>query len=102
MLGSAGVVVLNDTVDMVEASLAQAVFFEQESCGQCSPCRIGTQIIHRALDRYLSSGRDPKALEIIPEVSWGMSEASICGLGLAASLPVKSAMTWFPGEFGIE
>jgi NADH:ubiquinone oxidoreductase subunit F (NADH-binding) len=102
MLGSAGVVVLNETVDMVEASLAQAVFFEQESCGQCSPCRIGTQIIRRALDRYLSSGRDPKALAILPEVSWGMSEASICGLGLAASLPVKSAMMWFPGEFGLE
>ena len=101
MLGSAGVVVLNDTVDMVEASLAQAVFFEQESCGQCSPCRIGTQIIRQTLERYLASGRDPKTLAIIPEVSWGMSEASICGLGLAASLPVKSAMTWFPAEFGI-
>jgi NADH:ubiquinone oxidoreductase subunit F (NADH-binding) len=100
MLGSAGIVVLNDTVDMVEAALSQAVFFEDESCGQCAPCRIGTQIIRQALDRYLASGRDPAALAVLDEVAWGMSEASICGLGQAASLPLTSAMKYWPEEFG--
>jgi NADH:ubiquinone oxidoreductase subunit F (NADH-binding) len=100
MLGSAGVVVLNDTVDMVEAALSQAVFFEDESCGQCAPCRIGTQIIRQALDRYLASGRDPAALAVLDEVAWGMTEASICGLGQAASLPLTSAMKYWPTEFG--
>ncbi len=102
MLGSAGVVVLNDTVDMVEAALAQAVFFEDESCGQCSPCRIGTQILRQTLERYLASCRDPSTLEHVHDVAWGMTEASICGLGQAASLPLTSAMTYWPEEFGLE
>ncbi len=100
MLGSAGIVVLNDTADMVEAALAQAVFFEDESCGQCSPCRIGTQMIRQALERYLAGGRDPSALADLEEVSWGMTEASICGLGQAAALPLTTAMKHFPEEFG--
>ncbi len=99
MLGSAGVVVLNDTVDMVEAALSQAVFFEDESCGQCSPCRIGTQIVRQTLERYLDT-RDPATLTDLEEVAWGMGEASICGLGQAASLPLTSAMRYFPEEFG--
>lgn len=100
MLGSAGAVVLNDTVDMVEASLTQAVFFEDESCGQCAPCRIGTQILRQTLERYLAEGRDPKTLEFVDDVSWGMGEASICGLGQAAALPLTSAMKHWPEEFG--
>jgi NADH:ubiquinone oxidoreductase subunit F (NADH-binding) len=102
MLGSAGVVVLNDTVDMVEAALTQMVFFEDESCGQCAPCRIGTQVLRQALARYLAAGRDPSVLATVDEVSWGMSEASICGLGQAASLPLTSAMRYFPQEFGLD
>lgn len=100
MLGSAGVVVLNDTVDMVEAALAQAVFFEDESCGQCSPCRIGTQIIRQTLERYRDNGRDRSLLEPLDEIAWGMTEASICGLGQAASLPLTTAIRHFPEEFG--
>jgi NADH:ubiquinone oxidoreductase subunit F (NADH-binding) len=98
MLGSAGVVVLNDTTDMVDAALTQAVFFEDESCGQCSPCRIGTQIVRQALERYRAG--DAQALTYIQEVAWAMREASICGLGQAASLPLTSAMQYFPQEFG--
>ena len=99
MLGSAGVVVLNDTVDMVEAALVQMVFFEDESCGQCSPCRIGTQILRQALERY-QADKSPQTLAYAREVAWGMREASICGLGQAASLPLTSAMDYWPEEFG--
>ena len=100
MLGSTGVVVLNDTVDMVEAALIQAVFFEDESCGQCAPCRIGTQIVRQTLERYRKS-RDPEVLSQLQEVAWGMGEASICGLGQAAAWPLTSAMRYFPEEFGL-
>lgn len=99
MLGSAGVVLLNDTVDMLEAALVQMVFFEDESCGQCAPCRIGTQILHQALERYRSG--DAEALSYVREVAWGMTEASICGLGQAASWPLTSAMRYWPEEFGL-
>jgi len=112
MLGSAGIVVLNNTADMVEAALAQAIFFEDESCGQCSPCRIGTQMLRQALDRYLAArdanphGRAGAGAFTLPpeldEVAWGMQEASICGLGQAASLPLTTAIKHFPEEFGLE
>jgi NADH:ubiquinone oxidoreductase subunit F (NADH-binding) len=101
MLGSAGVVVLNTTVDMVDAALSQAVFFEDESCGQCAPCRIGTQILRQALERYRDEGRKPETLAQVADVAWGMKEASICGLGQAASLPLESAMKYWPEEFGL-
>ena len=100
MLGSSGIVILNDTVDMVEAALNQAVFFEDESCGQCAPCRIGTQVIRQSLERYLET-RDPSVLAHLEEVTWGMGEASICGLGQAAFFPLRSAMELFPQEFGL-
>jgi NADH:ubiquinone oxidoreductase subunit F (NADH-binding) len=100
MLGSAGIVVLNDTVDMVEAALTQMIFFEDESCGQCSPCRIGTQILRQALERHKAA--DQGALRYVQDVTWGMREASICGLGQAASIPLESAMKYFPEDFGLE
>lgn len=98
MLGSAGVVVLNDTVDIADAALAQAVFFEEESCGQCAPCRIGTRMLRRALERYLESGsREP--LRHVEDIAWEMEEGSICGLGMAAFYPLKLAMKHFPEAF---
>lgn len=99
MLGSAGVVVLNDTVDMALAARNQAVFFEDESCGQCAPCRIGARWVRQALDTYLSTG-DPTVLGPMADVAWEMEEGSICGLGMTAPLPVTSAIKHFPEAFG--
>jgi len=104
MLGSAGVVVLNDSVDMKWAAGQQLRFFEAESCGQCAPCRIGTRFEREALERF-ASARDagrPDArvhLEQVEEVAWEMVEGSICGLGQTAPLPLTSAMRHFPDEF---
>ena len=99
MMGSAGVVVLNDTVHMADAARWQQVFFEDESCGQCAPCRIGARLQRRAIDRYLET-RDFEALEHVAELHWEMEEGSICGLGMVASLPLLSAMKHFPEDFG--
>jgi NADH:ubiquinone oxidoreductase subunit F (NADH-binding) len=101
MLGSAGVVVLNDTVDMAEAARQQAIFFEDETCGQCAPCRIGTRMVRQALERYMSD-RDPGALLHLEDIAWEMEEGSICGLGVAAPLPTTSAMKHFPEDFKAE
>ncbi len=104
MLGSAGVVVLNDTVDMKWAVTQQLRFFEAESCGQCAPCRIGTRFEREALERFASArdqGREDARvhLEQVEEVAWEMVEGSICGLGQTAPLPLTSAMRHFPDEF---
>lgn len=98
MLGSAGVVVVNDSVAMPEAVMHQQVFFEDESCGQCAPCRIGCRVQRQALERF-SSGGGAAALEHVEDVAWEMNEGSICGLGMVASLPLTSAMQHFPEEF---
>ena len=100
MLGSAGLVVLNDTVDMALAVRWQLDFFERESCGQCAPCRIGTRYLRRQVDRYLMRG-DPASLNYSDDVGWEMEEGSICGLGMVAAKPLESAREHFPEAFRV-
>lgn len=103
MLGSAGVVVLNETVDIRWAAREQLRFFEEESCGQCAPCRIGTRFLRRSLDRVRRGGEPgsqaKEELLHIAEAAWEMNEGSICGLGQAAALPLTSVIRHFPEEF---
>jgi NADH:ubiquinone oxidoreductase subunit F (NADH-binding) len=99
MLGSAGVVVMNDTVDLAVAASWQIRFFDEESCGQCAPCRIGARYLSETAGRYLASG-DPECLSQVEDVGWEMEEGSICGLGMVAAKPLTSAMAHFPEAFG--
>jgi NADH:ubiquinone oxidoreductase subunit F (NADH-binding) len=101
MLGSAGVVVLNDTIDMKWAASQQLRFFEDESCGQCAPCRIGTRYLHEALEAHIHNTENSNKphLRHANDVAWQMREGSICGLGQIASLPLTSAQKFFPEEF---
>ncbi|MCA9697132.1 MAG: hypothetical protein KC431_06385, partial [Myxococcales bacterium] len=92
------VVVLDDSVDMAQAARWQQIFFEDESCGQCAPCRIGCRVQRQAVDRWID-GEDADGLQHVEEVAWEMNEGSICGLGMVASLPLQSAMKYFPGDF---
>ena len=98
MLGSAGVVVLNDTADLVAAADWQTRFFDDESCGQCAPCRIGARFLRNACGRYRAEG-DTDALLHVEDVGWEMEEGSICGLGMVAAKPLTSAMKHFPEAF---
>ncbi len=100
MLGSAGLVVLNDTVDMAMAVAWQLEFFERESCGQCAPCRIGTRYLRRQVDKYLKHG-DPASLTHAEDVGWEMEEGSICGLGMVAAKPLEMARQYFPNAFKV-
>jgi len=98
MLGSSGMVVLNDTVDMAQAVAWQLEFFERESCGQCAPCRIGTQYLRRQVHKYIDTG-DTANLKMADDVSWEMEEGSICGLGMVAFKPLETAKEHFPDAF---
>ena len=84
---------------MATAVREQLVFFENESCGQCAPCRIGTRFLREALDRGWQSKHNSKSLAQVAEVAWEMNEGSICGLGQAAALPLTTALTHFPDAF---
>ncbi|MBV9065124.1 MAG: NAD(P)H-dependent oxidoreductase subunit E [Methylobacteriaceae bacterium] len=92
-IGSAAIIVLSDKDDLKGAALNLMRFFEDESCGQCTPCRIGTQKAAKLMERG-NWDRD-----LLEELSAAMRDASICGLGQAASNPLTSVIKYFPEEF---
>lgn len=98
-LGSGVVMVFDDQVDLGEILLSIAHFFRHESCGQCVPCRIGTERQAELLAR-LAQGRpqgSPAAeLALLRELGQVMRDASICGLGQTASSAIESALARFP------
>ncbi|MCB9535067.1 MAG: SLBB domain-containing protein [Myxococcales bacterium] len=96
MLGSAGVVVLDETRDLLDAALTQARFFRAESCGQCAPCRIGTQVLVRLLERARDGEATAADRDTLERVAWEMDAGSICGLGMAAPLPALHLVRYFP------
>jgi NADH:ubiquinone oxidoreductase subunit F (NADH-binding) len=98
MMGSSGLVVINDTIPMTQAALWGLIFFEDESCGQCTPCRVGCKVQRQALERFIDGDKD--ALSHAGDVAWEMEEGSICGLGQVASWPLTTAMKHFPKDFG--
>jgi NADH:ubiquinone oxidoreductase subunit F (NADH-binding)/NADH:ubiquinone oxidoreductase subunit E len=94
-IGSAAVVILSDRDDIKEAALNLMRFFMDESCGQCTPCRVGTE---KAVKLMAARGWDEKLLN---ELSVAMRDASICGLGQAAPNSMTSVMKHFPADVGI-
>ncbi|MCW5703206.1 MAG: NAD(P)H-dependent oxidoreductase subunit E [Bradyrhizobium sp.] len=92
-IGSAAVVILSDKDSVRGAALNLMRFFEDESCGQCTPCRVGTQKAALLMERPAWD----RAL--LDELSQAMRDASICGLGQAAANPLTSVIKYFPDEF---
>ncbi|MBR0795234.1 NAD(P)H-dependent oxidoreductase subunit E [Bradyrhizobium jicamae] len=92
-IGSAAIVILSQQDSVRLAALNLMRFFEDESCGQCTPCRVGTQKAAQLMERPVWN----RAL--LDELSQAMRDASICGLGQAASNPLTSVIKYFPDEF---
>lgn len=93
-IGSAAIVVLSDKDNMREVALNLMRFFEDESCGQCTPCRNGTEKAVKLLEKPVWD------VPLLGELSKVMMDASICGLGQAAPNPVLSVIKHFPHEVG--
>jgi formate dehydrogenase len=92
-IGSAAIIVLSDKDTAKSAALNMLRFFHDESCGQCTPCRVGTAKAVALMER---DAWEPALLEDLSKV---MIDASICGLGQAAPNPFLCAMKYFPAEF---
>jgi formate dehydrogenase len=92
-IGSAAVVILSDKDSVRLAALNLMRFFEDESCGQCTPCRAGTQKAVLLMERPVWN------TALLDELSQTMRDASICGLGQAAANPLTSVIKYFPDEF---
>ena len=95
-IGSAAVVVLSDQDSAKQAALTSMKFFAHESCGQCTPCRVGCD---KAVSIMETGDWD---IEQLNDLSTVMVDASICGLGQAAPNPVQCVIRYFPHELGIE
>src|SRR5246127_350120 len=92
-IGSAAVIILSDQDSVKGAALNLMRFFEDESCGQCTPCRAGTQKAAILMEKPHWN------VALLDELSQAMRDASICGLGRAASNPLTSVIKYFPDEF---
>jgi len=91
-VGSHAVVILSDQDDMKAVALNLMKFLEDESCGQCTPCRVGTE----KAAQLMAGGR--WNTEVLDELSGLMRDASICGLGQAAPNPLLCVLKYFPDE----
>jgi formate dehydrogenase beta subunit len=85
--------VLSQADSVKAAALNLMRFFEDESCGQCTPCRVGTEKAALLMERPIWN------MQLLEELSQAMRDASICGLGQAASNPLTSVIKYFPDEF---
>jgi NADH-quinone oxidoreductase subunit F len=99
MLGSGAVIIMDDTTCMVRALRRLSYFYYEESCGQCTPCREGTGWLFRLVDRIETGRGKPEDLDLLTSVSDNIMGRTICALGDAAALPVKSFVQHFRDEF---
>jgi len=121
LIGHAGITVFDDTADMAGLARFAMEFCAIESCGKCTPCRIGSTRGVETIDRIVAGGRAPGALEAAPqmrnarhtartpaqeaqllrELCETMTHGSLCALGGFAPYPVLSALNHFPEDFGL-
>ncbi|MEY3201142.1 MAG: hypothetical protein RIR70_692 [Pseudomonadota bacterium] len=99
MLGSGAVIIMDETTCMVKALERLSYFYFEESCGQCTPCREGTGWLYRAVHRIESGAGRPEDLDMLTELADNIAGRTICALGDAAALPVKSFIKHFRSEF---
>ncbi|MBP7080077.1 MAG: NADH-quinone oxidoreductase subunit NuoF [Rhodocyclaceae bacterium] len=99
MLGSGAVIVMDETTCMVKALERLSYFYFEESCGQCTPCREGTGWLYRVVHRIEHGEGRPEDLDQLNRVTDNIMGRTICALGDAASLPVRSFINHFRSEF---
>jgi NADH:ubiquinone oxidoreductase subunit F (NADH-binding)/NADH:ubiquinone oxidoreductase subunit E len=96
MLGSGAVVVCDDSACMLDMALVACRFYRNESCGKCSPCRIGTQKLVDLLENWTQGINHAGDGQLIKDLSNVLRAASLCGLGQIAPAPIQSVMKHFP------
>ena len=99
MMGSGGLIVMDDTKCMVSLAKFYLDFTVSESCGKCTPCRIGTKRMHEILEKICDGKGEEKDLKLLEELSQNIIKSSVCGLGQTAPNPVISTMKYFRNEY---
>ncbi len=99
MVGSGGCMFLNDQTCIVKFIWRTALFYANESCGKCTPCREGTKWMLQILERIVAGNGQPGDMELLLDITKQIDGRSFCGLGDAAAWPVAAALRVFPEEF---
>ncbi len=99
MLGSAAVIVMDDSVCMVKVALRAMNFYEYESCGKCTPCREGTEWLRKILERIENGNGRVEDIGLLSDISMNISGKSFCALGDGAAGIVLGMLRHFKGEF---
>jgi NADH-quinone oxidoreductase subunit F len=98
-MGSGGFMVMDETVDMVEAACNIAHFYAHESCGQCTPCREGGHWIEKIFNRLSRGGGTPGDVELVESLCAQIAGHTICAFGEALAWPAQAFVRKFPEEF---
>jgi NADH-quinone oxidoreductase subunit F len=99
MVGSGGLVVMNDATCMVQVAKFFMQFTQHESCGKCVPCREGTRQLLELLDDIIEGRADESTLDLLEELCENVADSSLCGLGKSAPSPVLSTLRHFRPEY---
>jgi formate dehydrogenase iron-sulfur subunit len=102
MIGHGGIVVFDDTVDMAHMARYAMEFCAIESCGKCTPCRIGSTRGVEVIDRIVANEQRGKNIALLQSLCDTMLNGSLCALGGMAPYPVLSALNHFPEDFGVD
>jgi len=99
MMGSGGMIVMDETTSMIEVARFFMDFCRSESCGKCVPCRVGTQQMYTVLDRICEGQGSTEDLELLERLCETVRNTSLCGLGKSAPNPIMSTMRYFREEY---
>jgi len=99
MMGSGGMIVMDENTCMVDVARYFVRFLAEESCGKCLPCREGLKRMDQILTDIVEGRGEPESLELLEELGFVMKEASLCGLGKTAANPVLSTLKYFRSEY---
>lgn len=99
IMGSGGLVVMDEDTCMVDVARYFLDFNQRESCGQCIPCRLGTRQMFEILDEITKGNGRPGDIDLLLELSYSIKQSSICGLGKTAPNPVVTTIRYFKDEY---
>ncbi|MDH3665323.1 MAG: NADH-quinone oxidoreductase subunit NuoF [Paracoccaceae bacterium] len=97
-LGTAAVIVMDQSTDVIKAIWRLSKFYKHESCGQCTPCREGTGWMMRVMDRLVSGDAEPEEIDMLLDVTYQVEGHTICALGDAAAWPIQGLIRHFRDE----
>jgi len=102
VVGHGGIVAFDDTVDMSKMARYSFEFCAIESCGKCTPCRIGSTRGMEVIDKIKSGIDVEKNEKLLRDLSQTMVDGSLCAMGGMTPFPVISALNYFPADFGLD